>query len=436
MPEAARLSDPVLHGSTFGAMIVGAALGALAGAALVMSGGTALAIAGAALSGMSLGSAIGDLAAALFPKTRAGEITLGSPTVFINDRPAARAILDVAACSSVMALCFTTHPIAEGSSTVFIDRAPAARKGDVGQCSFVIGGGSTDVIIGGDRVRCMKVGAEVPGWFQWTMIVSGVVGPGMYLRALSMGWGPLAARLGGALAGGIAFGLMGDYAGAELFGEGTFLHKLTSFTASLLGAMFGGWVGAKVKLRYPASSAASDEHATTILSALKESGFSVKDHTALGVVVHGNKSVTFALSGRPVRLTTGQGSNGTKMNDVLTKLNSGRVKYKFIEELPEEMFNAGVRPCAEAKLFSQLHASPARSMSVRHIGKQQNKYRSPRGDRNMEPCGACAEQLARSTNAQILKLQGLDRAATGAAAGEGIEEVLPPNEAHNDGAGR
>lgn len=421
MTEAARLGDPVEHTSTFGAMIAGAVAGALLGLAIVGTGGAALAIAGAVATGGSIGSAIGELVAAALPKIHSGDIGTGSPTVFVNDRPAARAILDTAKCDSVMALCFTVHPIADGSTTVFIDRAPAARVGDQGECSFTIGAGSADVIIGGGTARYMAVSGEVPGWFKWGMLALGLIGPGMYMRALNMGGAAIAARLGCGLLGGFAFGYAGDRAGAWAFGEGSFLHRLTSFAASLAGSLLGGFLGAKLVPSYPPPSARSQLLADDLVAAFEEQGVNTKDHNALGVLIHDDGSATVALSGKPVKAPQ---YNHARIGEALKEVSvKHRIEIRFVEQLPQPMFERGcVSSCAEPKIFSSEHPSGAQAMTIRHLGAT-NNHPHPSYPGNMRPCDRCSEHVFEIIGDRAVQYREFAWAPVGSGADAGVDEV-------------
>ncbi len=85
----------------------------------------------------------------LDPTAHPGVISTGSPTVFINKRPAAR-MTDKHTCA--LPPTAGPHPpstIVTGSSTVFINGLAAARQTDKSGCGAVITVGSLNVLIGG-----------------------------------------------------------------------------------------------------------------------------------------------------------------------------------------------------------------------------------------------------------------------------------------------
>ncbi|NHZ67069.1 hypothetical protein F1735_33215, partial [Massilia sp. CCM 8694] len=153
MPQAARLGDPIGHSPTMDWLIKGALAGAAAVAIGVFVLGTGglgaialTAVVGGAVAG---GAGIGEMLSTMSfaPKEVCGKIIPPcSANVFINGRAAARAHVDLAAC--------TKHPqvplpISSGSATVFINGFHAARVSDTIQCSAVITDGSANVFIGG-----------------------------------------------------------------------------------------------------------------------------------------------------------------------------------------------------------------------------------------------------------------------------------------------
>jgi len=167
-PAAAYLGHQIKHKSFMAAM-AGAVAGALLGAALVtaavaltgVTGGAALgvgvAVTMAAASAIaSVSSAVSDFFDALAPPD--GPIISGSPDVFIEGQPAARAEQDMVACVKHKG----PIPIAEGSSNVFINGSPAARIGDKTGCGGAIKEGAKSVFIGGGTVRVLAVEEEFP----------------------------------------------------------------------------------------------------------------------------------------------------------------------------------------------------------------------------------------------------------------------------------
>lgn len=266
---AARLGDPIAHSSgMFGFImgaIVGAVIGVVAVAAVVATGGAALAViaavggavaatGGGALAGMGIGQQ---------SMTVTGAISTGAATVFINNRPAARATmapatLDVAACSDHQSPQF----LAEGSQTVFVERGAASRKGDRTVCDAKIYEGSSDVFIGADPGQYREINPEVPLVLQ--QIAQGMVIVGTAVALLA---GGAAAFIGGASAcgttmGGLmalgrfgvtaGMGMAGGWGGSKLGGSigealgGKKGRAWGEAVGGLLGGMAGGYAGGKL----------------------------------------------------------------------------------------------------------------------------------------------------------------------------------------------
>jgi uncharacterized Zn-binding protein involved in type VI secretion len=183
MLEAARQGDPISHvvvppwesvGRMAGA-VVGAATGA---AALVLSPFpvqlliiTTVGAAKPVVNGAKVGSAVGGAIGRVFARekvVRAGQIASGAARVHIGGKPAARACIDIVACTmhtqsspiirataSLTVGGVTQMPaIVQGSKTVLIVGKPAARKGDKTACDGVIADGMKTVIIGAAAVTC------------------------------------------------------------------------------------------------------------------------------------------------------------------------------------------------------------------------------------------------------------------------------------------
>jgi len=235
MPEAARLGDQIGHSPMMSGLLTGLLVGAavgLAAVAVVGTGGLAGAaiVAGLAAGGGGIGQVISTMS--FVPKTPSGVIATGSPDVFINGRPAARAHDDVTACAKHSRV---PPPIASGSSNVFINGMPAARIDDQISCGAVIIDGSSDVLIGVGTVQTDVVAPEhglVPDWVNNALLAVGLG------SALVLG-GPIVA--GAAFLGGAAGGFAGSWAGGELFGQGSDGQKWMM----LGGAILGGGLGAK-----------------------------------------------------------------------------------------------------------------------------------------------------------------------------------------------
>ena len=154
-----------------------------------------------------------------------------SLNVFTNGLAAARAHLDLTACSKHPA---PPLPIATGSGQVFINGMPAARVDDKTGCGAVITRGSSNVFIGGGTVQTDQINPEnlVPGWVHGALLVVGL-GAAVVLA------GPVIA-VGGLILG-VAGGFAGSWAGGKIFGQGTDGQLLSAIG----GSFIGGWLGAK-----------------------------------------------------------------------------------------------------------------------------------------------------------------------------------------------
>jgi RHS repeat-associated protein len=275
---AARLGDPIAHSSAMMGFLMGALVGLAVGvaivAATVATGGAALAVVaavggavaatgGGALAGMSIGQEY---------TTVTGAISTGASTVFINNKPAARATsapatMDVAACSDHQSPQF----LAEGSQTVFVEMGAASRKGDRTVCDAKISEGSPDVFIGADPGQYRDINPEVPAVLQNIALGMVVVGTAVALLAggaaafaaggwcalgtfgleaglgMAGGWG--GSKLGGAIGealggskgrawgeaiGGVLGGAAGGYAGNRLGGRVFQGHPVDVATGELM----------------------------------------------------------------------------------------------------------------------------------------------------------------------------------------------------------
>ncbi|WP_395673203.1 RHS repeat-associated core domain-containing protein [Inquilinus sp.] len=256
---AARLGDPIEHSSAMMGFLMGAAIGlaaAVAVVAVVGTGGAALGViaavggvvaatGGGALAGMNIGSTY---------TTVTGSITTGASTVFINNRPAARATaapggFDITACSDHSGPQF----LAQGSQTVFIEFGAASRKGDRTICDAKIADGSPNVFIGADPGTYRDISPEVPQILQDIALGMVVVGTAVALLA-----GGAAAFAAGGLCGLGSFGLTtalgmaGGWGGAKLGGAigetlgGERGKAWGEAIGGILGGAAGGYAGNKL----------------------------------------------------------------------------------------------------------------------------------------------------------------------------------------------
>jgi uncharacterized Zn-binding protein involved in type VI secretion len=242
---AARIDDPIAHSNALEGLIAGAVIGAglAVGAALVIgTGGIALpALIGAGLAGASIGAWIGEFAGSLsFFSENAGSIATGSPDVFVNFKPLARARADTGKCNKDGP---EPPKIATGSSNVFINGFRAARVDDKLICGGVIVAGSPDVFIGGGQVKLETVGEEVPGWVHSLVMGGGIVG-----ALLLGGWAVIPGLVGGFAVGYVGGDMMGwvgrqagDWLSENVGGKPSDWEKGGTF----VGQAIGGWLGAK-----------------------------------------------------------------------------------------------------------------------------------------------------------------------------------------------
>lgn len=233
--EAARITDPIEHSHALAGIIGGLIVGAVIGAAIVLSGGTALAV-GALIvgtcTGASFGGMIGQLAGSLWT-SKAGEICSGAATVFIHQLKAARAIEDTVDCHS-------GEKIAQGSKTVSIERQPAARKGDKTTCDGTISAGFPRVLVGTGRETYLAISPEVPLWLELGVMALGLVGGIGEIALASRGLRlVMAARLGTGLVTGTLGAIGASMIGGAIFGEGSKGQRILTAAGGLLGGMLG-----------------------------------------------------------------------------------------------------------------------------------------------------------------------------------------------------
>jgi uncharacterized Zn-binding protein involved in type VI secretion len=241
---AARVGDKVAHtmalpGALTG-LLVGAAIGVAIVATVATGGLAAVAIgAGAALAttgGLGLaGAYIGESIDG--PPT--GMITVGSPTIFINGRPAARATLSLAICREG-----PPQMEATGAETVYFDGMPAGRKDEKLTCSAKIIEGSDNVFIGGPSVQTLAMEPEVPGWLTTTMQAMAIGGTILATGGIAAAYGIGAAL--GSLALGYGGGILGSMGGrwaAMKMGFGETGQRVAEVLGGLGGGMLGGVKG-------------------------------------------------------------------------------------------------------------------------------------------------------------------------------------------------
>lgn len=238
---AAHILDPVTHTQSMNGLVAGVVGGALFGALVLATGGTALIVAatvvGAAAAGGGIGMVLGSLSGTA---TVVGNIATGSPDTMWDGRKAARANYgggDYADCKGMPFLFFHlpghgAKYIATGAATVLVNGQPAARDTDVLECSALIKVESGTVLIGGPGVQVMAIEAEVPGWIGTTLMVVGLA------SALVLA-SPVVVVCG--LVGGIFGQFAGEEIAMRLFPGNSDAQKI----GGLLGSLAGGFFGAK-----------------------------------------------------------------------------------------------------------------------------------------------------------------------------------------------
>ncbi|HEY0778075.1 MAG TPA: RHS repeat-associated core domain-containing protein [Gemmatirosa sp.] len=249
---AARLLDEVSHTSAMAGFLVGAAVGLAVGVAIVATvatGGAALAVVAAVGAGVATtgGAALlGESLGQTFSSSTGTIVQVGSPNVFVNRRPAARAVDDAAQCSQHSG---SPSPIAQGSARVRINGQPAARQGDQCTCGAKISQGSPNVNIGGPTVTLLAISSEVPSWMN--TLASGMVLLG---SAVALGAGAVAAAVAGGVCGLVAFagetalGIAGGAVGATVGGAiGEAIGgERGRIVGEAVGGIAGGFAGAKL----------------------------------------------------------------------------------------------------------------------------------------------------------------------------------------------
>lgn len=248
---AAHIGHQIEHSSAFMGFLVGAAVGLLAGAAIVaatvVTGGAALAVVaavggavaatgGGALAGMYIGEAI---------KNPKGPISSGSPNVFYGPGriPAARAVIDTVACQDHGAKFLAT-----GSDSVFINTYPAVRDDDKSECDGTVFSDVDNIFIGAETMQYLEIESEVPEWMVNVALGMVIVGSAVALTfgaAAAFAAGGLCAlgtfglQVAGGLIGAAILAPIGGMIGEAMGGE------LGQRIGETLGGLVGGGLGAR-----------------------------------------------------------------------------------------------------------------------------------------------------------------------------------------------
>ena len=266
---AARFGDEIAHGFGLAAMVAGAVVGAIAGAAIVsataLTGGlAAVAIAGAiAGGGLAAGQILSGLTTIFnLPEPTSGALAIGSLNVNINARKAIPVLIGQAGGCSGLPMNHPPLPlpipVMEGSSNVHINKQPAARLKSKLMCGAHIKTGSPNVVIGGDTVRVGFV-FDLEAWFKTGLEVLGI--------AALVGGGVFAAIAGVAAFG--AFAGIGAIGYAAFDGLGRLGDAIGPGYRDLLQGVAGMALvvsGPKLASMTEAGKVVSDRNAITDLS--------------------------------------------------------------------------------------------------------------------------------------------------------------------------
>jgi len=245
--EAARLGDEIAHSSAWSGLLMGAVAGVLLAVAIIAvvgTGGLAAVAIGAGIAAAGAGGALaGKSIGEMIPSSASGAIAEGSEDTEIGRRPAARAGEDHANCQR-----HDKKLIALGSSTVLINNRMAARKTDKIECGAQIEQGHSNTIIGGEtaRVEGLEVADEVPRWLLTTLKVVAIAGTIVATggAVLAVGWGTALGGLAGGLALGEGLGYVGGRVGRAMGGE--LGARIGATIGSTVGGLIGGFGGAKL----------------------------------------------------------------------------------------------------------------------------------------------------------------------------------------------
>lgn len=234
--SAARVGDPFGHSSAMSGVLTGLAIGALVGVAIVATGGLGAIAIGAAIATTGAAGLAGQAIGQTIDGPDTGVLQVGSPTVFINGRPATMTVVSNGSCAPDSG---PPMPVATGAATVFVNSQPMARVGEKMGCSAIIRRGSNDVFVGGPSLAKIQPTPEVPSWLSTTMSA-------MAIGGTIIATGGIAATYGaGAAAGSLIGGVGGSYLGGE---AGTHAAAALGYgaTGQAVGGVLGGFAGGAV----------------------------------------------------------------------------------------------------------------------------------------------------------------------------------------------
>ncbi|RYF24151.1 MAG: DUF4237 domain-containing protein [Oxalobacteraceae bacterium] len=253
LKAAARVGDDIAHSNAGTGMLMGVLAGAAVGAVLIAAtlatGGLALVAAAGAAAGMVSAGGLGGMyigEASMGPSC--GKFATGSPTVFINGKPALFTAGSFASCSKDSG----PIPLATGSSSVFINTGMAGREGEKVGCSAVsVARVSPDVYIGGESAQdpAVAIQPEVPQWAVTTLQALGVAGAIAALPYSIVALGVAGTIGAGGLGAAGAFGLA---TAARPIGEAMGLSEVGIRSLETAGGFLGGMIGGGAAARYAA----------------------------------------------------------------------------------------------------------------------------------------------------------------------------------------
>lgn len=240
---AARVGDPFGHSSAMSGVLAGLAIGALVGVAIIATGGLGAIAIGAAIATTGAAGLAGQAIGETIEGPITGVLEIGSPTVFVDARPATMTVIATGMCSKDSG---PPRKVATGAATVFVNGQPMARVSEKMDCSAVIRKGSNDVFVGGPSVEVIKPEPEVPTWLSTTMTA-------MVIGGTIIATGGIAATYGvGAAAGSLVGGAGGSYLGgkgatmaAAAMGYGATGQAVAGVIGGFAGGALGGGLGFK-----------------------------------------------------------------------------------------------------------------------------------------------------------------------------------------------
>jgi uncharacterized Zn-binding protein involved in type VI secretion len=397
---AARLGDEIAHGFGLAAMIAGAVAGAVIGAAIVAAtvatgGAAAVIIAGCvAAGGLSMYQLVKGLTTIFnLPEPASGVLVTGSQNVYVNNRSAIRAGVDLATCTGFP----FNHPplpfpvlVAEGSSTVFVNGKPMSRLQSKIVCGAHVKSASPNTYVGGPSTAVAFV-FDLEGWLHTGLEVLGIgalIGAGvMAALAGAVALVEFAAITGGTMLAFEGLGQLGDALGP---GYRDMFQGIAGLGLLFAGPKLAGKNNASKE--FPARTAESDAAVNTVKQAMKEAGISQKKGTAVGALVHEDGSVTVAVSGSAEKTAAIQSKLAGKLpeNYKFGPPEATRPLENYTDPNTGKTYD-GRTTCAEPKLFEGAanNSSKPSGMSVDWYGKPENPHPISPGNSGMEPCASC-----------------------------------------------